>query len=163
MTTGFSSPKSSRDFRETGPSFKRNCGVMSLEKRKHENLMSNNLTRVKFSPLTDAKLTILPFALRRRSERKANARHVSGSRQPRSQGLSSFSRSKERKKRDPRNEVMIADSYHLQITPKRLWHRIVATPSNFIQTHDRHKREIKHDVYGKRQDKIFYLQKHEET
>ena len=131
MTTGFSSPKSSRDFRETGPSFERNCGagayypgnrllcgVMSVGKRKLENLLSNNLTRVKFSPLTDAKLTIPPFALRRRSERRANDPHVSGSRQPRSQGLSSFSRSKERKKRAPRNEVIIADSYHLQITPK---------------------------------------------
>ena len=77
MTTGFSSPKSSRDFRETGPSFKRNCGVMSVGKRKHENLMSNNLTIVKFSPLRDAKLTIPLFTLRRRSERKANARQRS--------------------------------------------------------------------------------------
>ena len=50
---------------------------MSVGKRKHENLMSNNLTIVKFSPLRDAKLTIPLFTLRRRSERKANARQRS--------------------------------------------------------------------------------------
>ena len=66
-----------RDFRETGPSFERNCGAMSVGKRKHETLMSNNLTIAKFSPLRDAKLTIPLFTLHRRSERKANARQRS--------------------------------------------------------------------------------------
>ena len=55
--------------------------------------------------------------------------------------LSSFSSSKKGKKRDPGNEVVepgnevvIAYSYHLDITAKQLWHHVLAAPVNVIQT-----------------------------